>query len=61
MNRLIKTPGELLALVIVIGCIILMAFGIDGEVKSILAMAAAWAFRGAYQAGAARKQHNGKT
>ncbi|MBA7540686.1 hypothetical protein ES705_32985 [subsurface metagenome] len=33
-------PGAL-----VTGCLILIGFDIDGEVKSILTMAAAWAFR----------------
>lgn len=39
---------EVAALVLIIGCIILLATGIDGEVKSILAMAAAWAFKGGF-------------
>mgnify|MGYP001605017790 CR=1 FL=1 len=39
---------ELAALVLIVGCIVLLAFRIDGEVKSILAMAAAWAFKGGY-------------
>lgn len=44
------TPDLIIALVLVVGCIILMAFGIDGEVKSILALAAAWSFGSQYQA-----------
>lgn len=36
---------EVAALVIIVGCIVLIACRIDGEVKSILAMAAAWAFK----------------
>ena len=35
---------ELLAIVIVIGCIVLIALHIDGEVKAILTMAATWVF-----------------
>jgi len=35
---------DILAWIIVIGCIILIAFGIDTEVKSILAVAAGFAF-----------------
>jgi hypothetical protein len=39
---------EVAALVIIVGCIVLIACHIDGEVKSILAGAAAWAFKGGY-------------
>ena len=44
------TPDTVIALVIVVGCIILMAIGIDSEVKSILAIATGWAFGAQYQA-----------
>ena len=30
---------------LIIGCFILIGFGIDGEVKTILVMAGTWAFR----------------
>ncbi|MBA7591978.1 hypothetical protein ES708_34149 [subsurface metagenome] len=40
---------ELIALIVVIGCLILIGFGIDGEVKSILGMAAVWTFGRGYQ------------
>ncbi|MBU0598693.1 MAG: hypothetical protein KKD44_26170 [Proteobacteria bacterium] len=30
---------------IIVGCIVLLACGFDGEVKAVLAMAAGWAFR----------------
>lgn len=46
---LFKTADEIIALVIVIGCIVLMLCRIDGEVKSILALAAGWVFGGAYK------------
>jgi hypothetical protein len=39
-----KYLDEVIALVIVIGCLILIGLGIDNEVKSILALAAGWAF-----------------
>lgn len=39
---------ELAALVLIVGCLILIACRIDGEVKSILALAAGWAFKGGY-------------
>lgn len=37
-------PDECLAAIIVIGCLVLIALGIDGEVKAILSMGAAWIF-----------------
>lgn len=43
------TPDTIIALVLVVGCICLLAFKIDGEVKSILAMAAGWCFGAQYQ------------
>lgn len=43
------TPDLVIALVVVVGCIVLMALRIDGEVKSILGMAACWAFGSQYQ------------
>lgn len=42
------TPDKIAALVLVIGCIFLIGFGIDSEVKSILTMAAVWLFGTAY-------------
>ncbi len=38
------TPDLIIALVLVVGCLALLALRIDGEVKSILATAAGWAF-----------------
>ena len=38
------TPDLLIALIIVVGCFILLVFKIDGEVKSILTVAAGWVF-----------------
>ena len=38
------TPDTIIALVLVVGCLFLMGFGIDGEVKSILTVSAGWAF-----------------
>ena len=35
---------RIIALILVTGCLGLMAFGIDSEVKSILTIAAGWAF-----------------
>ena len=37
------------ALVLIVGCIILVGFGIDGEVKSILTMAGVYLFVTAYK------------
>ena len=38
------TPDLLIALVLIVGCLILICLRIDGEVKSILTMAAGWTF-----------------
>ncbi len=37
---------EAVAIILIVGCLGLIFLGIDGEVKSILAMAAAWCFKG---------------
>ena len=50
------TPDLIIALVLVVSCVALIATGIDGEVKSILTVAAGWAFGSQYQA---RKQPKG--
>jgi len=39
-----KLIDLIIPLVLIIGCIVLIAAGIDGEVKSILTLAAGWAF-----------------
>lgn len=44
------TPDLIIALILVVGCLLLIVFGIDGEVKSILTVAAGWAFGSQYQA-----------
>jgi len=38
------TPDTLIAAFLVVGCLILVAMSIDGEVKSILSIAAGWLF-----------------
>ena len=43
------TPDLVIALVLVVGCLILIAFRIDSEVKSILTVAVGWAFGSQYQ------------
>ncbi len=43
------TPDLIIALVLIVGCLLLLAFRIDGEVKSILTVAAGWAFGSQYQ------------
>ena len=43
------TPDLIIALVLVVGCLVLLCFGINSEVKSILTMAAGWAFGSQYQ------------
>lgn len=44
------TPDLFIAIILIVGCFILIALKIDGEVKSILTMAAGWAFGSQYQA-----------
>ena len=43
------TPDLIMAMVIIVGCLFLIATGIDSEVKSILTVAAGWAFGSQYQ------------
>jgi len=43
------TPDLIIALVLVVGCFLLLGLGIDGEVKGIIAMASGWAFGSQYQ------------
>ena len=50
------TPDLIIPLVIIVGCFILIAWHIDSEVKSVLTMAAGWAFGSQYMA---RKQSKG--
>lgn len=38
------TPDLIIALVLIAGCLALVFTGIDGEVKSILTLAAGWTF-----------------
>jgi uncharacterized membrane protein required for colicin V production len=42
------TADIIIALVLIVGCFILIFTGIDGEVKSILTVAAGWCFGSAY-------------
>ena len=44
------TPDLIIALVLIVGCMALLILHIDGEVKSILTIAAGWAFGSQYQA-----------
>lgn len=50
MMKTLWTPDAILALILVCGCLALLFTGINGEVKSILALAAAWLFGRAYNA-----------
>ena len=43
------SPDLIIALVLIVGCFILIALGIDSEVKSILTIAAGWVFGSQYQ------------
>ena len=42
------TADKITALVLLCGCLGLLFTGIDGEVKSIITVAAGWLFGGAY-------------
>jgi len=44
------TPDMIIAMVLVVSCVALIATGIDSEVKSILTLAAGWAFGSQYVA-----------
>jgi len=44
------TPDFIIAIILVVGCLALIFTGIDGEVKSILTLAAGWCFGSQYQA-----------
>ena len=46
---------QIIALVLILAAVGLLVSGIDGEVKSILTMAAGWAFGSGYQARRLRK------
>jgi len=50
------TPDLIIALILVLGCFALIGTGIDGEVKSILTLAAGWAFGSQYQARRLKKE-----
>lgn len=43
-------PDMIIAMILVVGCLALITLGIDGEVKSILTIAAGWCFGAQYQA-----------
>jgi len=42
------TPDKITALTLMVGCLVLIFTGIDGEVKSILTLAAGWLFGTAF-------------
>lgn len=44
------TPDLIIALLLITGCFGLLFSGIDGEVKSILLLAAGWTFGSQFQA-----------
>jgi len=43
-----KSIEDLLALILVVGCLILIFCNIDGEVKGVLAVSAGWVFGRGY-------------
>ncbi len=41
-------PDQLIAVILIVGAFVLLALGIDGEVKAIITMAAGWSFGSHY-------------
>jgi hypothetical protein len=50
------TPERIITFTIIVGCMLLIAFGIDSEVKSVWAMAVGWIIRSLYHG---QKQNKG--
>ena len=48
---------ELIAVILVVGCLILLILRVDTEVKSILTIAAGWAFGKTYGRARANRRH----
>lgn len=42
------SPDSVVAVILVVGCLVLLGLGIDGEVKGILCLAGGWAFGKGY-------------
>jgi hypothetical protein len=42
--KILEYIDEIMAIILIVGCICLLAMGIDSEVKSILSVAAGWLF-----------------
>jgi len=51
------TPDQIIAAVLIVGCLVFIGTGIDGEVKSILTVAAGWLFGTKY---GERREHRVK-
>lgn len=49
MQLIIKNIDRITALILVVGCLILVGLKIDSEVKSILTISAGWLFGSTYQ------------
>lgn len=44
MKRFITNPDVILALILIVGCLILVGLGIDSEIKGILGASAGYVF-----------------
>ena len=44
MKTAVPTFDQIIALAIIVGCMILIGFGLDGEIKGILGVGAGYAF-----------------
>jgi hypothetical protein len=44
VNLILQNSDDVIAIALVIGCLTLLYFHIDGEIRSILSLAAGWIF-----------------
>lgn len=44
MNQIFRSVDDVCALIIIVGCFVLVGFGVDGEVKAILGLSAGYIF-----------------
>jgi hypothetical protein len=44
MSKLLDHIDDIAAVILMVSCLLLIGFGIDGEVKSLLAIATGWLF-----------------
>lgn len=57
--KIFKDSEDICAVIIVVGCIVLLAMGINGEIKGILGVAAGWIFGKGFMTAKERMTKNG--